>query len=82
MARSAVEKGLVLMRVVAILAAYNEERFIAGCLEHLIEQGVDAYLIDNESTDRTVDATEIPLRGCLRATGLEDIYRRCELRKV
>lgn len=43
------------MRVVAILAAYNEERFIGGCLEHLIGQGVEAYLIDNSSTDRTAE---------------------------
>lgn len=43
------------MRVVALLAAYNEERFIGDCLEHLIEQGVEAYLIDNNSTDRTVE---------------------------
>lgn len=42
------------MRVVAILVAYNEERFIAGCLEHLFRQGVEAYLIDNCSTDQTV----------------------------
>ena len=41
------------MRVVAIIAAYNEERFIAACLEHLFRQGVEAYLIDNCSTDRT-----------------------------
>lgn len=43
------------MRVVALLASYNEERFIGGCLEHLIEQGVESYLIDNCSTDRTVE---------------------------
>jgi len=43
------------VRVVAILAAYNEERFIGGCLDHLIEQGVEAYLIDNSSKDRTVE---------------------------
>ena len=42
------------MRVVAIIAAYNEERFIAACLEHLFRQGVEAYLIDNCSTDGTV----------------------------
>jgi exopolysaccharide biosynthesis predicted pyruvyltransferase EpsI len=46
------------MRVAAILAAYNEERFIAGCLEHLFGQGVEAYLIDNGSTDRTVEIAE------------------------
>ena len=42
------------MRVMALLATYNEERFVAGCLENLIRQGVDVYLIDNSSTDRTV----------------------------
>src|SRR3712207_8599948 len=72
-ARSAVERGLVQMRVVAILAAYNEERFLAGCLEHLFEQGVDAYLIDNESTDRTVEIAERYLgRGLI---GIENIPR-------
>jgi glycosyltransferase involved in cell wall biosynthesis len=42
------------VRVVAIIAAYNEERFIAGCLEHLFRHGVEAYLIDNCSIDQTV----------------------------
>jgi hypothetical protein len=42
------------MRIVAILAAFNEERFIAGCIEHLFRHGVEVYLIDNCSTDRTV----------------------------
>ncbi len=41
------------MRVLAIIAAYNEERFIGGCLEHLAAHGVEAYLCDNQSTDRT-----------------------------
>jgi len=35
------------------MAAYNEERFIAGCLEHLLQQNVDVYLIDNCSSDQT-----------------------------
>lgn len=46
------------MRVIALLATYNEERFIHGCLEHLLEHGVDTYLIDNESTDGTVAIAE------------------------
>ena len=46
------------MRVVALIASYNERRFIAGCLEHLHEQGVDSYLIDNGSTDDTVAIAE------------------------
>jgi glycosyltransferase involved in cell wall biosynthesis len=60
-------------RVVAILAAYNEERFIGGCLEHLRAHGVDAYLCDNESTDRTVEIA----RGFLDRglVGIETIPR-------
>lgn len=42
------------MRVIALLATYNEERFIRSCLEHLLGQGVYVYLIDNCSTDRTL----------------------------
>lgn len=40
-------------RVLAILATYNEERFIDACLANLVRQGLDVYLIDNESTDGT-----------------------------
>jgi hypothetical protein len=46
------------MRVLALLAAYNEERFIGGCLEHLVREGCEAYLIDNDSTDATVAIAE------------------------
>lgn len=45
-------------RVIALLSAYNEELYIAACLEHLIAQGAQAYLIDNESTDRTVEIAQ------------------------
>ena len=43
------------MRIVAILASYNEARFMRSCLEHYLQQGVEVYLLDNESTDNTVD---------------------------
>jgi len=43
------------MEIVALLAARNEARFIAPCLENLRRQGVNAYLIDNESTDNTLE---------------------------
>jgi hypothetical protein len=43
------------MRVVAVLATYNEARFIGACLDHLIAQGVEVYLLDNSSTDETVE---------------------------
>lgn len=42
------------MRVAALLATHNEERFVGACLEHLTRHGVETYLIDNESTDATV----------------------------
>jgi hypothetical protein len=46
------------MRIVALIASHNERRFIESCLRHLDEHGVHAYLIDNESTDRTVELAE------------------------
>lgn len=46
------------MRIIAILAAYNEERFIAGCIEHYARQGVEVYLINHGSTDQTVAIAE------------------------
>jgi len=46
------------MHVVALLSTYNERRFIASCLEHLHGQGVQTYLIDNGSTDGTVEIAE------------------------
>ena len=57
----------------AIVAAYNEERFIGGCLEHLLANGVEAYLCDNESTDRTVQIAQGFLERGLR--GIETIAR-------
>jgi len=46
------------VRVVALITSYNERRFIGPCLEHLYEQGVESYLIDNGSTDETVEIAE------------------------
>jgi len=42
------------VRILALLAAYNERRFIVPCIEHFVRHGVDVYLIDNESEDDTV----------------------------
>ena len=46
------------MRVVALLATYNEERFVGDCIGHLAENDVETYLIDNGSEDGTVDVAE------------------------
>lgn len=55
------------MRVVALLAVRNEESYLERCLRHLYEQGVETCLIDNESTDRTLDiARDFLHRGVFR----------------
>jgi glycosyltransferase involved in cell wall biosynthesis len=46
------------MRVVAMLQTYNEDRSIGACIEHLHAQGVDVYLLDDGSTDATVEIAE------------------------
>jgi glycosyltransferase involved in cell wall biosynthesis len=46
------------VKIVAIVQTFNEQRFIGGCLDHLAEQGISAYLVDNESTDETVAIAE------------------------
>jgi glycosyltransferase involved in cell wall biosynthesis len=52
---------------------YNERRFIASCIEHLNEQGVAVYVIDNESSDETLAIAERYLgRGVI---GVETLPR-------
>lgn len=59
--------------VVALLASYNEERYVKECLQHLRDQGVAFYLIDNGSSDRTVEiARTFEGRGLL---GVESFPR-------
>jgi glycosyltransferase involved in cell wall biosynthesis len=57
-------------RVVAIVAAYNEEDIIEACLEHLYAQGVQTYHLDDGSTDATASRAEK-----FRGRGLIDIER-------
>jgi hypothetical protein len=42
-------------RVVALVTSYNEEDVIESFLEHTIGQGVEVLLLDNWSTDSTVE---------------------------
>jgi glycosyltransferase involved in cell wall biosynthesis len=46
------------LRIVALLATYNERRFVGGCIEHLHRHGVETYLIDNCSTDGTLEIAQ------------------------
>ena len=41
-------------RIVALLGVRNEAAYMARCIRHLIEQGVEILLLDNDSTDDTV----------------------------
>src|SRR5688500_11424 len=41
------------MRIVAILAARNESLYIRRCLQSLIANGLEVYVIDNDSEDGT-----------------------------
>src|SRR5438093_1678668 len=61
------------MRVVALIAVYNEERFVDSCLTRLARHGVEAYLIDNGSTDRTLELAERRLGHGWRA--IEELPR-------
>jgi glycosyltransferase involved in cell wall biosynthesis len=63
---------------IALLATYNEERFIEPCLQHLIGQGLAVYLIDNSSSDRTPELAERYLgRGLIgiETARRDDSYR-------
>jgi hypothetical protein len=42
--------------LVAILAAFNEADIIGAAVEHLVRQGAHLYLLDDGSTDGTVEA--------------------------
>ena len=43
------------IRVVAALVVRNERPFMGNCLRHLIENGIDYVIVDNGSTDETIE---------------------------
>jgi hypothetical protein len=70
-------------RTIALIGAYNEERFIVSCLENLIGQGLEAYLLDNDSTDATVPLAERYLgRGLLAIERFPRIDGRHRMRQL
>ncbi len=44
--------------IVALLSVRNEEQYMERCLRHLIQQGIDVYIIDNDSEDNTREIAE------------------------
>jgi glycosyltransferase involved in cell wall biosynthesis len=45
-------------RVVALVTVRNEELYVDRCIRHLVLQGVDICIIDNDSTDRTPEIAQ------------------------
>lgn len=45
-------------KVVAFMCAFNEGDIVAPSVSYLINQGVDVYLIDNWSTDNTIEQVQ------------------------
>ena len=43
------------MQIVAILAVRNERPYLGNCLKHLIDNGISYAVIDDQSTDDTVE---------------------------
>lgn len=72
------------MRVVALLTVRNEALYLARCLSHLCEQGVDVCVIDNDSTDESKSIAESFLgRGVFRIerlpfNGVFDLVAQCQ----
>ena len=55
-----------LPKVVAIIATYNEADVIECVIQHLVGDGIAVYVVDNISTDDTVDTVKSWLgRGVL-----------------
>jgi len=42
-------------RVVALISSFNEGDIISPVIAHLVENGIEVYLLDNHSTDDTVE---------------------------
>ena len=54
-------------RIVALLAIRNEELYLERCLEHYYQQGIEVCIIDNDSTDNSLNiALQFIGRGVFR----------------
>ncbi len=62
------------MRIIGLIAVYNEELFIEAILEYHLAQKIELYLIDNESTDGTALIARKYLGHGL--IGIESLQRR------
>ena len=58
------------MRITAFMTIRNERPYLRNCLSHLIANGIDYYIVDNESDDGTLDILKEP-RFARHLVGLE-----------
>lgn len=59
------------MKILVILAVRNESLYIQRCLDHLLNDKLDVFIFDNESTDDTLDICR--LRKYTNIVGIESI---------
>jgi hypothetical protein len=59
--------------VIALISTYNEEDIIGPVLDHLTENGISSYLLDDNSTDETIAHAETRLGAGL--LGIEQLER-------
>ncbi|MDP3898895.1 MAG: glycosyltransferase family 2 protein [Mesorhizobium sp.] len=75
------------MRIVAIIAVRNEALYLERCIRHLVSEGVEICLIDNGSTDGTLDiAASYRNEGVMRIedlpyTGSFELEVQCRLKE-
>ncbi len=43
------------LNIVALLTVRNEELYLERCLQHLADEGINTCVIDNESTDLSLE---------------------------
>src|SRR5262245_48776305 len=60
-------------RVIAIIAAFNEGDIISAVIGHLVKNGVEVFLLDNHSTDDTLEQAKPWLgRGLIEIESFPD----------
>lgn len=75
------------MRIVALLGIRNEEAYLARCLQHLFEQGIETCVIDNQSFDGSREIVErFRDKGVFRVEtlpyrGFFDLVAQCQIQE-
>ena len=74
-------EAFVPIRIAAIIIAHNESDILEDCLTHLHAQGINTYLIDDESDDATAEIASTLLKdGLLTGYQRSGLQEDCEER--